>query len=145
VTVVGRRAALQRIIENHRVVSQNQAAALLTRVGYPVTQATVSRDLAAIGAVKVRDEFGNVYGISTAPSGELRAILDQFVLDVMPSGNVIVVKTPPAAAHYVASALDGAGLRGIAGTVAGDDTVLIVATPGHTGRDVAKQLMGDAP
>ena len=144
-TVVGRRAALQRIIENQRVVSQNQAAALLTRVGYPVTQATVSRDLAAIGAVKVRDEFGNVYGISTVPSGKLRAILDQFVLDVMPSGNVIVVKTPPAAAHYVASALDGAGLPGIAGTVAGDDTVLIVATPGHTGRDVAKLLMGDAP
>jgi len=143
-TAAGRRAALHRIIEQHRVVSQNQAAALLTRVGYPVTQATVSRDLAAIGAAKTRDEFGNVYAIGTVPSGELASTLDQFVLDVVASGNVVVVKTPPAAAHYVASALDGAGLPGIAGTVAGDDTLLVVAGPGHTGRGVAELLTGDA-
>ena len=141
-TAAGRRAALHRIIEGHRVVSQNQAASLLTKAGYPVTQATVSRDLNAIGAVKSRDELGDVYRITTAPPGELGSTLDRFVLDVVPSGNLVLVKTPPAAAHYVASALDGAGLPGIAGTVAGDDTLLVVVASGFTGPEVAKMLIG---
>ncbi len=141
-TAAGRRSALHRIIEQNRVVSQIQAASLLTAAGYPVTQATVSRDLAAIGATKSRDELGNVYRISSAPPGELGPTLDQFVLDVVPSDNLVVVKTPPAAAHYVASTLDGAGLPEIAGTVAGDDTLLVVAAPGHTGREVAEMLTG---
>ncbi len=141
-TTAGRRVALHRIIEQHRVESQIQAAKLLTRSGHPVTQATVSRDLTAIGGVKTRDEDGSVYRISTAPPGELGPTLDQFVLDVVPSGNLVVVKTPPAAAHYVASTLDRAGLSEIAGTVAGDDTLLVVVTPGYTGQQVAKMLIG---
>lgn len=141
-TAAGRRAALHRIIEQHRIESQTQAAELLTEIGYPVTQATVSRDFSAIGAARVRDDVGNVYRIGTAPSGELAATLDRFVLDVVPSGNLVIIKTPPAAAHYVASALDGARLSGIAGTVAGDDTLLIVATPDHSGQQVAEMLTG---
>lgn len=140
----GRRAALHRIIEKHRIESQIEAAKLLTQAGYPVTQATVSRDLSAIGAAKVRDEIGNVYRIGNAPPGELEATLDQFVLDVIPSGNIVVVKTPPAAAHYVASTLDAAGLAEVAGTVAGDDTLLVVAAPGSTAESVAQVLIGGA-
>lgn len=143
-TVVGRRAALHRIIEKHRVVSQTQAATLLADAGFAATQPTVSRDLAAIGATKIRDQIGERYQLGQGTPTAFGPTLDQFVLDVVPSGNLVVVKTPPAAAHYVASALDGAELPGIAGTVAGDDTLLVVAAPGHTGRDVARLLTGGA-
>lgn len=138
----GRRAALHRIIERNRVPSQLRAAELLTKAGFPVTQATVSRDLAAIGAGKVRDGAGSVYRIGTAPPAELGSTIDDFVLDVIPTGNLVVVKTPPAAAHFVASALDRAAIDGIAGTVAGDDTLIVVAAPGHSGKHVAALLTG---
>lgn len=142
-TTAGRRSALHRIIEGNRVTSQAQAAKLLTAAGYPVTQATVSRDLAAIGAVKTRDEDGTFYVLGREEAPELGPTVDQFVLDVVPSGNLAVVKTPPGAAHFVASAIDGAALAEIAGSVAGDDTVLIVATSDSTGSAIASMLIGE--
>jgi transcriptional regulator of arginine metabolism len=138
----GRRAALHRIIEREYVGSQSQAAALLAAAGYPATQATVSRDLTAIGAKKVRDEIGSRYRLGATVSLTLGSTIDQFVLDVVPTGNLVVIKTPPAVAHYVASELDRSGLAEVAGTVAGDDTLLVVAAPGHTGREVADLLVG---
>jgi transcriptional regulator of arginine metabolism len=116
----------------------------MTAAGYPVTQATVSRDLAAIGAEKVSDEYGGAYAIARSTAPGLASTVDRFVLDVVPSGNVVVIRTPPGAAHLVASSLDGAALPSIAGTVAGDDTVLVVAAPGSNGRKVAALLLGDA-
>ena len=124
------------------MTSQIQAARLLMEVGYPVTQATVSRDLTAIGAVKRRHEDGSIYGIGRGDTSELSPTMDQFVLDVIPSGNLVILRTPPGAANLVASALDGAGLAEIAGTVAGDDTVLVVATPGSSGKRIAGVLIG---
>jgi transcriptional regulator of arginine metabolism len=111
--------------------------------GYPVTQATVSRDLAAIGAEKVHDEYGGAYAIARSTAPGLASTIDRFVLDVVASGNVVVVRTPPGAAHLVASALDGAVVPGIVGTVAGDDTVLVVAAAGSSGRKVAAFLLGE--
>lgn len=143
-TTAGRRAKLHRLIEEGRVTSQSQAARLLTDAGYPVTQATVSRDLGAIGATKSRDEHGNVYVIANEQAPDLMPTIDQFVLDVVPSGNVVIIRTPPGAAHFVASALDGAALPQIAGTVAGDDTVLVVASASSTGKQVAKFLIGES-
>lgn len=142
-TTAGRRAKLHRLIEEGRVTSQSQAARLLTDAGYPVTQATVSRDLGAIGASKVRDDHGNVYVITNEQAPELMPTIEQFVLDVVASGNVVIVRTPPGAAHFVASALDGAGLAQIAGTVAGDDTVLVIASPSSKGKEIAGLLTGE--
>jgi transcriptional regulator of arginine metabolism len=142
-TTAGRRAQLHRFIEAGRVTSQSGAAKLLTDAGYPVTQATVSRDLSAIGAVKTRDDHGSHYMIGRDQAQELTSTVDQFVLDVVASGNIVVVKTPPGAAHFVASALDGSGLTEIAGTVAGDDTVLVVTAPGSTAKKVAALLIGE--
>jgi transcriptional regulator of arginine metabolism len=142
-TTAGRRAQLHRFIEAGRVNSQSQAAKLLTDAGYPVTQATVSRDLAAIGAVKTRDDHGSHYVIGHEQAPELAPTIDQFVLDVIPSGNIVVVKTSPGAAHFVASALDGSSVMEIAGTVAGDDTVLVVTAPGSTAKKVAALLIGE--
>lgn len=141
-SAAGRRAALHRIIEQQRVVGQSQAAALLADAGYATTQATVSRDLTAIGATKVRDELGSRYRLGNGISASLGTTIDRYVLDVLPSDNLVVVKTPPAAAHVVASELDRSSLAEVAGTVAGDDTLLIVAAVGFTGRDVARLLTG---
>lgn len=126
------------------MVSQTQAAALLTGAGFPATQATVSRDLAAIGATKVRDELGSRYRLGRGTPAVIGVAIEQFVLDVVPTGNLVVVKTPPAAAHYVASELDRSGLAEVAGTVAGDDTLLVIAAPGCTGQDVANLITGGA-
>ena len=142
-TTAGRRAALHRIIEQNRVTSQSQAANLLTRMGYPVTQATVSRDLNAIGAVKKRDEDGSHYVIAHEQAPDLTPTVEQFVLDVIPSGNVVLLKTPPGAAHLVASAIDGAELIEVAGTVAGDDSLVVVAMPDSSGDEVASILIGE--
>ena len=95
---------------------------------------TVSRDLEELGAVKVRRPGGVlVYALPEgsnerpAPELHLRRVLGEWVADLSSSGNLVVVRTPPGCAHVVASALDRAGMPEVIGTVAGDDTVLVVA------------------
>ena len=99
------------------------------------TQATVSRDLEDLGAVKVRVAGGEpVYAIPelpkdrVAPEEHLRRVLGEWVVEVAHSGNLVVLRTPPGSAHVVGSALDRAGMPDVLGTVAGDDTVLVVAS-----------------
>ena len=130
-----RQHLLAQLLADHEVTSQEHLVELLAEAGITATQATVSRDLEEIGAVKVRvpgvDRL--VYAVAelpkdqVAPTEHLRRVLGEWVVDVASSGNLAVVRTPPGSAHVVASALDRAGLEGAIGTVAGDDTVLIVA------------------
>jgi transcriptional regulator of arginine metabolism len=101
--------------------------------GIAATQATVSRDLVELGAIKVRDGEGRrtlTLPASAAPAPaapeHLRRVLSEWVADVASSGSLIVVKTPPGCAHVVASALDRGVLVGVLGTVAGDDTIFVV-------------------
>jgi transcriptional regulator of arginine metabolism len=102
----------------------------------------VSRDLEELGAIKVRAPGGEtVYAIpelpkdQRAPEDHLRRVLGDWVVDVQWSGNLVVVRTPPGSAHVVASAIDRAAIDDILGTIAGDDTVLLVANLA-TGGDV---------
>jgi transcriptional regulator of arginine metabolism len=111
------------------------------------TQATVSRDLEELGAVKVRVAGGEtVYAIPelaherVAPEDALRRVLGDWLADVSSSANLVVVRTPPGSAHVVGSALDRAGLPGVLGTVAGDDTILVVTASPTGGAAVAKRL-----
>jgi transcriptional regulator of arginine metabolism len=76
------------------------------------------------------------------PFDQLRRVLGEWVAEVAPSANLVVLRTPPGCAHVVASALDRSGLDGLLGTVAGDDTLLCVAAPGTTGDDLAGTLRG---
>ena len=129
------------------VTSQGQLVELLAGDGVVATQATVSRDLEELGAVKVRVPGGDtVYAIpelprdQRAPEDHLRRMLSDWVVDVESSANLAVLRTPPGSAHVVASALDRAGLPDILGTVAGDDTLLVVAAGATGGADVAKKL-----
>ncbi len=144
-----RQHRILRLLEEHPVSSQGQLVDLLARDGVSATQATVSRDLDDLGAIKVRVPGGEtVYAIpelpteQVAPEDHLRRVLGDWVVEVAHSLNLVVLRTPPGSAHVVGSALDRAGLAGVVGTVAGDDTVLVVAAEGVGGEQVARQLSG---
>jgi transcriptional regulator of arginine metabolism len=142
-----RQHKIARLLEAHAVTSQSQLVELLEADDVRATQATVSRDLDELGAVKVRVPGGElVYAIPelaherVAPEDHLRRMLSDWVADVGCSGNLVVIRTPPGSAHVVGSALDRSGLPEILGTVAGDDTVLIIVSEGSSGADVATML-----
>ena len=142
-----RQHRIARLLEAHAVTSQGQLVELLESDGVRATQATVSRDLEELGAVKVRMPGGElVYAIPelaherVAPEDHLRRVLSDWVADVGSSGNLVVLRTPPGSAHVVGSALDRSSLPEILGTVAGDDTVLVIATEATTGASVAAAL-----
>ncbi len=142
-----RQHRLARIIEAQAVSSQAQLVDLLAAEGVVATQATVSRDLDDLGAVKVRMAGGEpMYAIPEhakerlAPEEHLRRVLGEWVLEVAYSDNVVVLRTPPGSAHVVGSALDRASLPDIVGTVAGDDTLLVIATERAGGQKVAQRL-----
>ena len=142
-----RQHRIAKLLEHHAITSQGQVVDMLAEDGIVATQATVSRDLEDLGAVKVRVPGGDtVYAIPEiakeriAPEDHLRRVLGDWVVEVAYSGNLVVLRTPPGSAHVVGSALDRSGMDGVIGTVAGDDTILVVAAEGATGADVAKQL-----
>jgi len=133
-TKVHRQATIARLIGEHEVMSQPQLIDLLAADGIDATQATVSRDLDDIGAVKVRVPSGStLYAIPEfapdrlAPVDQLRRVMGEWVADVACSGNIVILRTPPGCAHVVASALDRSRVEGLLGTVAGDDTLMCVA------------------
>lgn len=142
-----RQHRITQLLEAEVVTSQAQLVELLAAAGVEATQATVSRDLEDMGAVKVRSGGGDsVYAVPelpkdrVAPSEHLRRVLGEWVVEVTASANLVVVRTPPGSAHVVASALDRAGLPGIVGTVAGDDTLMVIAEAGAAGGHVAARL-----
>ena len=142
-----RQHLIGKLLAAHPVASQEQLVVLLGGEGVTATQATVSRDLDELGAIKVRAAGGDaVYAIpelpkdQRAPHDVLRRTLGDWVVEVAHSGNLVVLRTPPGTANVVGSALDRAGLPEVLGTVAGDDTVLVVVAEGTTGADAARSL-----
>lgn len=140
-TSSARRRIIRSLLSDHEIRSQNDIVALLGQQGLEVTQATVSRDLASIGARK----DGTRYVLSGGPDHDgaesaLAGIIDAFVTSIEPSGNLVVLKTPPGAAQVVAAALDRVSYEVVAGCVAGDDTVLVVISERGSGRDFAHKL-----
>ena len=142
-----RQHRIARILEGHAVTSQPQLVELLAADEVIATQATVSRDLEELGAVKVRVPGGeSVYAIpelprdQVAPEDHLRRVLADWAVEVVHSANVVVLRTPPGSAHVVGSALDRSGMDGVIGTVAGDDTVIVVASEAAGGAEVARRL-----
>lgn len=142
-----RQHRVARLLEEQAVSSQAQLVELLAADGVIATQATVSRDLEELGAVKVRIPGGAMaYAVpehakdSAAPDDHLRRVMGEFVVDVAHSANLVVLRTPPGSAHVVASALDRAGLTDVLGTVAGDDTVVVVCSEQAGGSKIAADL-----
>ena len=144
---VARQQALAALLRTRQVSSQARMLDQLRAQGFDATQATISRDLDDLGAVKVRGPDGRlVYALpepgngAGADTGEVRRMLGAWLLAVVPSGNLVVLRTPPGHAGALASALDRAGIAGVAGTVAGDDTILVVCAERTPGRVMARQL-----
>ncbi len=137
-----RRRTIRRLLQQQSVQSQTALVALLASEGFDVTQATVSRDLKELGAFKARRDGRLVYVIDEPRSDgtELASMLDAYALKIDATGNLVVISTPPGAAQVVAGAVDRAGLPGVLGTVAGDDTLFIATEAGVPGRRIATQL-----
>lgn len=141
-----RRRLLRRLITARPIHSQQALVAMLEDAGHFVTQATVSRDLDAIGAVKVRTDDGGLrYEIQEETAGpsderEIARTIDEFSDSLAISHNLLIIRTRPGAANVVAAALDRAGFDGMLGTVAGDDTVLVVASEAVGGQGLIDAL-----
>jgi transcriptional regulator of arginine metabolism len=148
---VGRQARIVAILSSAAVRSQSELAALLADDGVEVTQATLSRDLEELGAVKLRGADGGV-GVYVVPedgspvrgvsggTARLSRLLSELLVSVDASANLAVLRTPPGAADYLASAIDRAALPYVVGTIAGDDTLFVAAREPMTGAELAATL-----
>ena len=138
-TKAARQARVTELITRGAVHSQSELADQLVASGLSVTQATLSRDLAELGAFKVRGSAGLVYALPAHPLANgssgvgpgplLARRLTELLVSAEAAGSMVVLRTPPGGAHLLASGIDGAELAEVAGTLAGDDTVLLVCRP----------------
>lgn len=143
-----RRALVMSFVNQGMVHSQQDLVDLLADEGIDVTQATASRDLEDIGAVRGKDESGVMKYLlldsSASTTLRIARVSDELILNITASGNLVVVKTPPGGAQLLASTLDRASVSGelpaIIGTIAGDDTVLVVSRSANGGKSLAAQL-----
>ena len=147
-TRAGRQARIVALLSAQSVHSQSELAALLAADGIEVTQATLSRDLEELGAVKLRGADGGtgvyivpedgspVRGV-TGGTERVSRLLSDLLVSTDASGNLAVLRPPPGAAHYLASAIDRAALPFVVGTIAGDDPILVVAREPMTGVELA--------
>ncbi len=142
-----RHAAILRILRDHSVSTQTELADALHAAGHDVVQTTVSRDIHELGLIKVRDSSGRlVYAPPEAAEAEradaIAVAFARWALEVEPSGNLVVVVTPYGYASPLAQAIDVAHHPRIAGTIAGENTVLLIAREGTTGATLAAEIRG---
>lgn len=155
-SMAARRLRIVEILERHPIRSQAELREHLSRDGIDVTQATLSRDLDELRAVKVPDADGEaVYAVpgeggdstprppdlDAARGSKLARVGEELVISVDHSGNLVVLRTPPGAAQYLASTIDHTVLTEVIGTVAGDDTVLLVTRAVDGGAHVAQTIL----
>ncbi len=150
-----RHARIVAVLGERTVRSQGELAAIMRASGFSVTQATLSRDLDELGAVKLRSPDGGlpVYVVpedgtpltsrsaDDAPPQRLARLISDMVISAEASANLVVLRTPPGAASYLASALDRAGMPEVLGTVAGDDTILVISRDPRGGEELVRRLL----
>lgn len=156
-TRAARHQRIAEVLERHAVASQADLLTLLARDGISVTQATLSRDLLELGAVKIRTGQGRglVYAVPAQggdptprpaqDAGEVSARLarlcEELLVGAASSGNQVVLRTPPGAAQYLASAIDRSDAGDVLGTIAGDDTILVITADPAGGAATASRLL----
>jgi transcriptional regulator of arginine metabolism len=141
-----RQRAIADLIRGQALSSQEELAERLSSLGFVVTQATISRDLEQIGAVKIRREGQLGYALPDmargAPSLRLAAVFRDWVRSIEPAANLVVIKTPPGSAHLVGVALDNSDLTEIVGTICGDDTIFVACRGAAEAQALAAKLRG---
>lgn len=156
-TKTARQAKITELLQRQPVRSQPDLAKLLSEEGVEVTQATLSRDLDELGALKLRAEDGSlVYalpgeggaripparvGAAEDAGARLRRLTEELLVSADASANLVIVRTPPGAAQYLASAIDHAGWESVLGSVAGDDTILVISRDPQGGLALAGTLL----
>jgi transcriptional regulator of arginine metabolism len=143
-----RQGAILRLVRERPIATQAELAEALREAGYDIVQTTVSRDVTELGLVKVRADDGRlVYAPPGSRNGdrrrELALALRRWALSFESSGNLVVVLTPRGYATPLADSIDQAGHPDVIGTVAGENTILVVAREGVTGAELAGQLQHD--
>jgi len=138
-----RQGAILRLVRERALATQAEVAAALHEQGFDAVQTTVSRDIAELGLVKVRNAEGRlVYATPGAEDldrlSELTGALRRWVLSFEPSANLLIVRTPAGFASPLAEVLDRAGPADVAGTIAGENTVFVAARDGVTGAELAE-------
>jgi transcriptional regulator of arginine metabolism len=153
VTKAARHAKISALVRSMPIHSQTVLARLLADEGMAVTQATLSRDLEELGAVKLRGADGAPASYvlpeegaaplrpSAAPPDQLLRRLQELLVGADASGNLAVLRTPPGAAQFLASGLDRSGLPEIIGTIAGDDTILVITRAPDGGETFATRIL----
>jgi transcriptional regulator of arginine metabolism len=138
-----RQRAIADLIRSHAMSSQEELAERLAALGYAVTQATISRDLEQIGAVKLRREGQLSYALAetaTPLAPRLAAVFRDWVRSIDTAANLVVIKTPPGSAHLVGVVLDQSGWEEIVGTICGDDTIFAACRSGEDAELLAAKL-----
>ena len=140
-----RQGAILRLVGDRELATQEEVADALRHEGYDAVQTTISRDIAQLGLVKVRNAGGRlVYALPGAADlsrlSELTTSLRRWTLSIASTGNLVVIKTPPGTANVLARAVDEAVLPDVLGTVAGDDTIFVAVRDGLPAADFANDL-----
>lgn len=150
-TKAARQALISKLIESEAIRSQSELALRLEAEGLTVTQATLSRDLLEIGAIKVRDGSGGLVYTTQASlealedtGARLNRLCAELLHSADGSANLAVLRTPAGAAQFLASAIDGHDDPEVLGTVAGDDTVLVISRDPNGGIGLAQKFLGRA-
>src|SRR5215213_10657677 len=154
-TKTARHAKIITLLEQHEVHSQNELAELLADDGVQVNQGTLSRDLVEIGALRIRGSDGHlVYAVPSEGGdrtphvgefanfeGRLARLCAEVLVSAEASATLVVLRTPPGAAQYFASAIDRVGSKAILGTIAGDDTILLITRSPSGGESIAERFL----
>jgi transcriptional regulator of arginine metabolism len=139
-----RQRTIVELIRSQALASQEELADRLAALGFAVTQATISRDLEQLGAVKLRREGRLGYAlpdlVRDGPSVQLTQVFRDWVRSIEAAGNLVVVKTPPGSAHLVGVVLDQSQLPEVVGTICGDDTIFIACRTPAEGKKLAEML-----
>ncbi|HEX7311411.1 MAG TPA: arginine repressor [Gaiellaceae bacterium] len=140
-----RQGAILRLVQDRQLSTQEELAEALRREGLDAVQATISRDIAQLGLVKVRDPAGRlVYALPGSADldrlSELTSALRRWAVSLDSSANLLVIRTPPGHANALAHAIDEAHLPDVLGTIAGDDTITVIAREGVQGAAIASDL-----
>jgi transcriptional regulator of arginine metabolism len=154
-TKTARHAKIITLLQQHEVRSQSELAELLADDGVQVNQGTLSRDLVEIGALRIRGSNGHLIYAVPGEGGDRKPHVGEFanfevrlarlcaevLVSAKASANLVVLRTPPGAAQYFASAVDRVGWESILGTIAGDDTILLITRSPSGGGDIAEQFL----
>ena len=145
-STIQRQRLIADFIDSENVSSQNQLKGLLKKNNIQITQATLSRDLNELGAIKKRLKNGRLIYVlpknqdNNAQVKIAKKALQDFVLDVEPVSNQVVVKTTTAAAQVIAESIDNLYIDNIVASIAGDNVVLIISTDESKAKEVAKTI-----